>query len=499
LPFILLLLCFSNFLTEAQILQPTRYEHILSPLDLSFEVAPANDKGVFIYRRFSNIQNDALELYFLDTAFQKKWHGYLPVDRNYVIVGYKFFNNSLFFILRYHDLSKNDVQIIKLDHTAGTFLRYNIRNFIPFTHSEFHLTNRAALFGGYFNKTPVVIYYDFVTQQSKIVPGLFNEPGDLTQIKTYSDDSFDVLVTVRNAARKRMIWVRNYESNGNIVKSVKVEPEEGKNLVFGRAIRTTDSRQIVAGVYSNNLSEFSKGIFIANITESGEQQVTYYSYADLKNFFKYMRARHEKRVQSRIERRKIKGRKIRLNYRLLVHDLIPYQGQYILVGEAFYPKYIYPEGFGSYGGFTYGRFPRIQNGRIFDGYYYTHAVIAGFDASGKLMWDNSFEINDVRTFTLQRFVNLDAEEEKITLVYLFDNEIRSKIIKGDSVLEGKSSDLIKLKTQLDFTRKKDTEKSKLEYWHEGTFIAYGTQWINSDHRDLSRRRRVFFINKIVRK
>jgi hypothetical protein len=138
----------------------------------------------------------------------------------------------------------------------------------------------------------------------------------------------------------------------------------------------------------------------------------------------------------------------------------------------------------------------IQNGAIFDGYYYTHAVVLGFSENGKLKWDNSFEINDVRTFTLEQFVKLDTDSNKIGLLYLFDNEIRSKAIKDNNVIEGKVSDPIKLKYENETLKGSESNTNKLEHWYDHNFMAYGTQSVTSVQRGSNPKRRVFFINKI---
>jgi hypothetical protein len=109
------------------------------------------------------------------------------------------------------------------------------------------------------------------------------------------------------------------------------------------------------------------------------------------------------------------------------------------------------------------------------------------------LWDNSFEITDVKTFTLDQFVKLEVHPDKILLFYLFENEIRTKIIQGDQVLEGKARDPIKTLTANDVVR--NTYDDKLEYWYKDHLYAYGTQEIvNTASR--SGRRRVFYINKL---
>jgi hypothetical protein len=209
-----------------------------------------------------------------------------------------------------------------------------------------------------------------------------------------------------------------------------------------------------------------------------------------------MKARREKRVKERIARRKIRGKKTRFNYRFLVHEIVPYNNQYILLGEAFYPRYISIDRT-SYGGFfspsSNYRSTIIRDGRIFDGYHYTHAVVMGFDLQGKLLWDNSFEINDVKTFTLEQFVKLEVQEDKIALLYLFENELRTKIIKGNQVLEGKTSETIKTNATHEILAKEQNDFNRLDYWYRNYFYAYGVQEIVNPGTG---KRRVFFINKI---
>lgn len=477
--------------SDAQVIQTQRYETPLSELEQGFEIAPAGNIGIYLYRGRIVNARIALEIVFLDTTLQQKWHGYLPIQQHFVVAKQYFYDSTLYLILRYGDRSKNDLQIIAIHPSKGNFIQYSIQNFIPLNLTDFQVTKRAALIGGYYNNIPVVIYYDLATLKSKIVPGLFNEQGELTQIKTYPDGSFDVLVSSKGLIKKKSIVVRNYDGDGILTKNVLLRPDDDKNLIFGRSIKTSNNREIIAGTYSNFIADISKGIFTANIDPAGTQQIQYYNYGDLHNFFHYLSARHEARIRSRIARRKIKGRKLRFNYRLLVHELIPYHGQYILLGEAFYPHYTYTNPGYGYGSVYSARYA------VFDGYYYTHAVIIGLDRNGKLLWDNSFEISDVRTFTLDQFVKIDAQPNKITLLYLFNNKIRSKIIMGDSVLEDKASESIKLNTNEEAVRKNDISISKLEHWYQHYFIAYGTQRITNNRDEV--KRRVFFINKVIPK
>jgi hypothetical protein len=478
----------------AQVVQSARVEIPLRRDEQKFEIISGNEHGLFLYRRLPGSPDDQLELARIDTAFTEKWRGYMAIDKRYILMGKRTEKDRLFLLLRYQDYSRNDFTLFSIDQENGNFLRYEIRNFIPFSPLDFQLTSTAALMGGYYNRVPVVIHFSFATQKSKILPGLLNETGDLTQIKTHSDGSFDVLITARNFIGQKTVWIKNYTADGDLVQNLALEPEGNKNLIFARLLKTTNNMQVVAGVFGGRNSEFSRGLFIASVDPSGLQRLRYYNFSDLENFFKYMKARREQRVQERIQRRKIKGKKIRFHYRFIVHELVPHNGQYILLGEAFYPRYTSVDRSGSFfNPYSFSSSSMIRDGRIFDGYYYTHAVVIGFDQQGNILWDNSFEINDVKTYTLEQFVKLEIQHDKVVLLYLYEDALRSKIIKGNEVLEGKATEPIKVNLEDGNPQKEAIRESKLEYWYEDFFYAYGI--LEIDNPTIGKRR-VFYINKI---
>ena len=488
---ILLLFLLTFQLSNAQqVLQTNRYELPLEKNDY-YEVMPSQEDGIFLYRRLLSTDDDKIEIIKLDTAFKVNWKGFLSVDKRTALVARRAVNGQFFLLFRRVDMKRNNMQLYAVSTSKGDYIKYDVKNFIPFATTEFQVTEKGALIGGYFNQVPVVLYFSFDSQRSKILPGLLNENGELTQIKTYPDGTFDVLISAVNFKKQQTVWIKNYDENGDLQSNFALEPEENKHLIFARAMKTEDNIQLIAGVYGGRNSDYSRGLFLASVGETGLQRLRYYNYGDLENFFNYMKANREKRVKERIERRKIKGKRIRFSYRFLVHEIVPYKNQYILLGEAFYPRYKSVEfspGFFAGGPSNYG----ARNGRIFDGYIYTHAVVMGFDQNGKLLWDNSFEINDVRTFTLEQFVKLEVQKDRIALLYLFENELRSKIIQDDQVLEGKTFEPIRTKTD-EIVKKDETELSKLDYWYQDFFYAYGIQEITNPGTG---KRRVFFINKI---
>jgi hypothetical protein len=446
---------------------------------------------MYLNRVIEQGRDQYLQLIKLDTAFHENWNGSLPIPDNYRIAYRKVSHGHLYILMRYVNYSNNNLFLYVINNEDGSFIRHAIKSYIPFLQTAFEVTAKAVLIGGYFNTVPLVLHYSTETQRSKVVPGIFNEVGELNQIKVNSDNSFDVLISAKNKDKQRTIWIKSYSADGELLANRALLPANKNHLIFGRELRSVEGEQLIAGVFGNRLKEFSKGLFVTNMKEE-EELTRYYNFADMENFFKFMKAKREQRVKSRIERKKIKGKKIRMAYRFLLHELVPYQDNYILLGEAFYPKY-QSTGVGSFGGYSIGA-PYGNGARVFAGYQYTHAVVMCFDKTGKMLWDNSFEINDVRSFELEQFVKLEVHQDKIAMMYLFENQIRTKVIKDNQVLEGKTTDPIKTLREFDLVKGNEIEQGKLEYWYNDKLYACGVQEIVNQGYG---KRKVFFINKVT--
>jgi len=164
--------------------------------------------------------------------------------------------------------------------------------------------------------------------------------------------------------------------------------------------------------------------------------------------------------------------------------------EFVMVAEAYYPEYeTHCETVFNPNGSTYQRCYTV-----FVGYRFTHAIIAGFDESGELIWDNSFEIMDILTYDLKPKVKFLLEDNEILLVYSFNGEIKTKVVSGKAVVEGKTG--VKIDTGDSNDKVKENYGSGIEYWYDNYFIAYGYQRIKGDKNSGKSKRKVFYFNKI---
>ncbi len=177
-----------------------------------------------------------------------------------------------------------------------------------------------------------------------------------------------------------------------------------------------------------------------------------------------------------------------------------------MLGEAFYPTYTSRSNFFSpmqpvnYSPWSYGLASRnyyntpFRSDMVFNGFQYTHAVVIGFDTHAKLSWDNSFETTGLKSFNLEQLVKIMPVENKIALLYLFENQIRSKIIQNEQLLEGTIQEPVMTFDQ-NKIMKINIQSSKLEYWYQDHLFVYGIQNITQDGPGPGNHK-VFFINKL---
>jgi hypothetical protein len=486
-----ILLTLASFLLRAQVIQTGKMETPIK-LDLeTYSVVSLDTSGIMLYRSFIGDKEDQLELTRLDTSLLQIWKGFVPVPKEFRLVDAKVNSGKVFFFFKNQNPSDVGFYVKAVRVTDGASFSYPIKNPIQFNATEFIVSNDALLIGGYFNFKPIVLHYLIKENRSRVLPGFLNERGELIQIKTYPDGDIDVIVSAENNKGIQCLWLRHFDSSGDLIKTVVLEPEEHKNLVFGQLVKMDNNIQVIAGTYGRN-ADYCLGIFVAEINHYGEYLIRYHDFADLQNFFYYMKTKREKKIKARIEKTHIKGKRIKLNYQFLVHELIPCGNQFIVLGEAFYPAYNGHSNFygnpSFYSPWSY-RNPNHRQSNlclsnfIFNRFLNTHPVMIGFDAHANLLWVNCFGENGFKNPNSEQLIKTLSLQNDMAPLYLYENAIRCMIIKGQRISEVTKNRHLK----------NGVHSSKLEYWYTNHLFAYGIQDVN-DNNDNSHK--IFFINKL---
>jgi hypothetical protein len=482
---------------ESFIVQPKRIEFEIGSQDEDFFVVSAGEKGLLVVKQTSRREKSGFiwELYLVDSALNVIWNRVVVVDYGSDFMGYDYSENGFYLLYGKNEYKKEEMKVYAFGLETGDISGYDIKLALPLDLSEFEVVGNSLIFGGISNFRPVITLLDLDDLKPKVLPGIYNEKSSILEIRIDEIyNNFTVVMSERTHNKQVTISLKTFTEKGELVHTTALETDMEKSLLDGVSTNFDNGSQYVSGTYAKKKSEYSRGLYLSKL-ELGEQQfIKYYDYGALENFFSYMSAKREGRVKERIERKEVKGKKTKFNYRLHVNDIIERDNEYILIGEAYYPKYSNYTNNSSSSAYDYGAGYYNPN---FIGYKYTHAVVVGFSKNGKVLWDNSFEINDLLSFTLKENVHVSVEKERIVLLYVYEDVIRSKIIKGEEIVEGKSFDPVALHFKSDEIRNHGKEMGGLEKWFEGNFYTYGIQNIkNMKDSGVKLNRRVFYINKV---
>ena len=480
--------------------QPDRIEFEIDNRDGDFQIIPADENGLLVIKETRNRSRKGFEWNFnlVDSALNVNWTKQYPIPYGSSFLGYDYNEGGFYLLFGKSEYKLEDMMVMRLSLEKGDTTSYIVNTVFPVQLSTFEVVSNTIIFGGEANFRPVVMLYDMNEQKPQVLPGFYNNNSEIIDIRTNDQNkTFTVILNEKTIKNKVTVSIKTFDTKGNLLQTKALKTDYEKSLIDAVSTSFSNGEQYIAGTFAKRKSEFSRGIYLAKLQDGNQELIKYHNYADLNNFFSYMKVKRERRVKDRIKRRKDRGKKVKLNYRLLVHDIIERGDEYILIGEAYYPKYTTSNSGGYYTSSTNYNYRNLWANPNFAGYNYTHAVVVGFDKNGNVLWDNSFEINDVLSMSLNKFVKVSVQEDKIVLLYIYENILRTKIIKENEILEGKSFDPIALKFQSDEIKETEKHMEGMDNWYDRNFYAYGVQNIkNLKDKDVKMNRKVFYINKI---
>ena len=349
--------------------------------------------------------------------------------------------------------------------------------------SEMKVFNNKAIFKSTINKENKIIIIDLNTGELKEVSFKF-EKFRKTDIKIEDfqvvDNEILVFVNVKNSRKSSDLYIANIDLNGNQKNFYKITENIDEKLIRIAATKI-DNKYILTGTYSKTKSDASQGIFFGEVENQNLNFIKFYNFTDLSSFKDLLSEKEQKIIERKIEAANSKDKELMVNYLIKMHPINKIDDGYLFLGESYFPTYIvYSSGRGGYH-------------QQFDGYRYTHAIVAKFDNQGNLIWDNSLEIKpDYKPMKLVEFVTLDTQND-VNLTFANLDEVSYKRINKTTgqTLVNKTTEIIESTFQADQVKK---SMSKIDHWHNNYYIVYGNQTVSN--KEIDRKRKIYFINKL---
>jgi hypothetical protein len=278
---------------------------------------------------------------------------------------------------------------------------------------------------------------------------------------------------------------------GNLGKPLVVAPgdDDDKNLLTATRIDTPDG-PIALGTYANGDKHFgSQGMYLAGFPAGASPWMHYQSFTSFKHFFDYLPEKRRARLAKRIEKKGEEGDDLDLAYNLYLHAPMILGDRLVLVAEAYYPQFhtVTTTRTQTVNGMTQ---TVTTTSQVFDGWRYTHAVVAAFDRHGELLWDSSVPIGDVLSPTVREQVAVSVVGNHIRMLYCVAGKVYAIEADGNDVHGQKAAQRLEADDE-DATVKTSWDSHSV-WWYDDWFLLWGYERIKGQDG----RKTVFAFTKV---
>ena len=302
------------------------------------------------------------------------------------------------------------------------------------------------------------------------------------QAPNYKARSMSTTIYHSPSRKEDHLYIKEYAGD-KLIRNLEVSPKSDRRILTGHTMHLNRDEFIVAGTYSQayfrqkffkriglffsgeRLPPNANGIYITKIGYRGQVFTEFYNFAQFENFWEVYKPKVKRKVKRKQKRKEKKGKEVILNFKLLMHDVIETEDTYLLVAEVYEEEYK-REAVRDF------RTGMMQNtGRqYFAGYKYTHAIAAAFNKKdGKMIWDNSFPINNLLSMDLRERVEVLPGPDSTIMIYSQGPYLQSRTIQEGEVLEPRQ---IKKMTG-EFSGGRIGFESDITHWFDNYFLAWG--------------------------
>jgi hypothetical protein len=516
------LIVFQLFMAVFTFGQQIQRIEIPVPNNLEIFSIPIEKKGVLV---LSQMSSNTFNLKKYDTDLSISWSLNGSVGNNLDYVTYSYDGKHVY--LLFSKYKSNTYEIVKVFPGPGFIEKYQIVSIDKIELSDFEATENVVFLSGMVKNAPVILYTDLQNKKSKVLPTAFKGIAEVQSMETDTTLRRVNITFAVGKSKDYQLVIKSFDLAGQPISEIQLDPEEDFAMMNGRLNSITENSQLMFGTYGykntigSSKGPYSQGIYLASINENEITNTKFFDFTDFKNYFAFLSPKQRERQEKKVRDRKQKGKELKLSHRMLVHEIIKQDDNYILVAEAFYPEYRYNNNFNSPYGTGFGNFSPFyssyfnpyrwgygnwgnyspfsnyygfrgnNNREVFDGWKYTHSIIAAFDKQGKLLWDNNMELNEIKTQTLKEKVKVNIDGDLITMSYADKGEIFSKSFKNGITINELKGKPVSTEKQGDSIKRTTTDE--IELWYDNNFLASGIQRISNNEQG---RRNVFYLNKV---
>jgi hypothetical protein len=491
---LMLLFQFSLLIAFTQVETKERIEFELKEGYSNHDLAKFGDNGILFYSKSTNkkgktrkwkIEQYSTSLKLVNTEFLE-----IPkdqyLDETYTSETdlYMFFSNKKG-VYSFFRINAKSLRITKILGSLPSKARVY----------EIHIIDDMVFFDAVIKKAPMLFTLDLGSERQDLIPiTLRNYDPKKLSIEDVQiiEESKEVLVYINAYDKKEHdLYVLRLDKSGDTKSSFNLTKDHEMKLSSVSASYLGNSTYIYTGTYSKKSSRSSQGVYLCKTKKDEVSFFKFFNFLDFDNFLSYLPEKKQEKIKKKKSKKESKGKEIKLSYLMASHDIVEIDGKYLYLGEAYYPTYRTE----TYTTFVNGK-AVTRTRRVFDGYQYTHATVAGFNENGEKLWDNTFEMwPSYKPFYKKKFITTSIDNDrKLNLVFSSRSQIDAISYYSNGEVSNKETfSFIETGGEAD---KVKSSYSNMDHWYSKYFLAHGVQVIKNKETGGKKKRKVYFINKV---
>lgn len=483
--FLILSLCV-HFSAYSQL---TTSKTVTIPINLAesdaFNMISYEENGMVLMNAKTNNYGRDLVMFFtgFDQNLNQKWTSYLELGGIYELVNYFPTKDGYLYCL-YKEESSSKIIISTLNIATGDYVVTETQILTPMKIETFGVLKNKIVLSGMVNDRPVIELLNLFSLTGKVLPEIHANNLKISNIELNQEEGL-IYILVKNT-RTCELTFKTYDYEGKAISS-KDLGDRNHIPLSGKLVKLLNGEYMIAGNFADNCSDYSVGIYTYKLFD--DQEPTFYDFLSLKNYLNYLSDKKKERFERRITKKTNKGKDFKIHQRIIINDPVASDDGMTLLAEVFIPEYKNNIPLG----LPMGRNYRWQTNTYytFNNFRYTHVLVLHFNRTGDLIWDNSVDLNDFQSLTLDTKVQLTPVGSGYAIAYPDMGKIKTASVGPNiksveqSVLDLKSEDRNIL----------NTSHTELISWYSHTFLAYGIQTMKSYNG--SAPKDVFFISKLT--
>lgn len=391
---------------------------------------------------------------------------------------------------------KNDYSLFRIN--AKTLKIDKIKGALPDKADifEIHVIDDMVYFDAKIKKAPMLFTLNVKSGEQGLVPitlsGYDIKNLGIEDVQVI-EKSKEVLVYI-NAFKKKdhNMYVIRFDKEGNKQSTFNLTKGHTKKLSSISASYIGKNKYIYTGTYSEKSASTAQGVYLCSSNNDEVVFFKFYNFLDFDKFLSYLPEKKQEKIEKKKAKQESKGKELEIDYLMATHNIIDIDGKFVFLGEAFYATYRTE----TYTTYVNGK-PVTRTRRVFDGYQYTHSVVAGFDKDGEKLWDNTFEMwPSYKPYFKKKFITTSIDgDRKLNLMFSSVDKIKTmSFYSNGEVSKAESFAYIETTDEADKVKR---SYSNMDHWYDRYFIAHGEQTIiNKEEKAGHKKRKVYFINKI---